>query len=296
MPVYQSETVIYYKKVDTSSEAVYKESEGVPSLSSALALLLNRRGLMKPTITGRRGLCALVVLITIALLAGCGGAGAGGSGDGDGGSGLDTIPAASDLQIYEPQLTPTFALNPWANTSDDDIEDFSGAYRDLNGNALMEVTVSGTPPVAWQEDADVEFGFPAGFYSDPDVASYAIMPFFVVDSGGNDIGEVSLQDLSAIQSADPTNFTGHLDYYDFWWVAEDLTISGQAVVGFNSTASMTTQATLPTFTLTVDLELKAGWNVVRISDAYTDANLVSETLVVAPISATARWIFEPYAN
>jgi len=250
---------------------------------------------MEPKKLGkRRSTFILVALATAALLAGCGGAGAGGGDGGDGnGAGYETVPAASDLQIYVPQLSP-FALNLWPNSSGENIEDFWGNYTDLDGDGLMEVTVSGAPPVGVRWPASEEFPMP-GFvtYSDGTVAGYAIMEFYVVDSNGDDTGYVSLQDLVALESASPSNFTGELHYYEFWWVEEDLTITGQDLVsGVGGMGPMVSAAPLPDISFTANLDLRAGWNVVKIIDEYDEGDLVAETLVVAPISSTARWIWE----
>jgi hypothetical protein len=97
----------------------------------------------------------------------------------------------------------------------------------------------------------------------------------------------------------PSSFTGDVHHYEFWWVASDLTITGSGDVAvFGNAAPM---IAVPTIPFSVSLDLKAGWNIVRITDSYENADFsggsyplpVSETLVVAPISATARWIFEP---
>ncbi len=246
----------------------------------------------------------LAVLLAV-LLTACGGAGAGGDGtdgDGAGGGGSDSIPAASDLNIYVPETNPV-GFSPWSNPGYIVFLDQSSNYGDGDGDSLMEADISGTPPAEDQDDADVVFAVaPFATYSDPTVQGFyidwlnALQPA-LAHVGYDVVGFSHLMDIGTLTPANERDYTGQINYYEFWWVAEDLTITGSGDV--DAFGGVTPQMTIqpPQIAMTLDLELKAGWNVVRWSEGFVNADMVagdppvSTAATVAPISSGARWVY-----
>jgi hypothetical protein len=234
--------------------------------------------------TGCRVVRATVVgLILVLALAGCADSGAGnGGGDDSPGSGLTTVPEASDTTIYE--AGSDFVLTPWDNSDSRVLEDYwSRTFTDTDGDGNMNVVVTGAPPVDDQEPVVAAFWLPAwANYSTTSPSGFVINGFEVV----SDDASVDLIDIGTLTAGNMNNYTGSIYIYEFWWVSGDVRITGSGTdEGISGT---------------LDLDLRSGWNIVRLTYGYVGKDMAGEDPLPdsqrydsAVISSAARWIYGP---